>query len=215
MTSDIQASQETLEPSVHLADIEAALGLFAEGIAGRYLHIRSNQEFATNSRLKLNVAFTGQNNDTLFLPESLITDSPSAYRVLVMEQIGMRECDTLGFRMTKAVARLPQLAALYSPSADTGPRVGDYRLLFDSFSAPALAEDLFLLFEDTRIQSHLLRHYPGLAKHLTAHHAHLLNSQVPSDLIARAKRWRLGEPLSKADGSVERSLFSALQKHGD
>ena len=98
MTSDIQASQETLEPSVHLADIEAALGLFAEGIAGRYLHIRSNQEFATNSRLKLNVAFTGQNNDTLFLPESLITDSPSAYRVLVMEQIGMRECDTLGFR---------------------------------------------------------------------------------------------------------------------
>jgi nitric oxide reductase NorD protein len=215
MTSDDQEAQGTVEPSVRLADVEAALGLFAEGIAGRYLHIRSNQEFATNSRLKLDVEFTGQNNDTLFLPESLLTDNPSAYRVLVMEQIGMRECDTLGFRMTTALARLPQLAAFHSPSPDTGPRVGDYRLLFDSFSAPALAEDLFLLFEDTRIQSHLLHHYPGLAKHLTAHHAHLLNSQVPSDLIARAKRWRLGEPLSLANGSVERSLFSALQEHGD
>ena len=102
MTSDDLEAQGTVELSVRLADVEAALGLFAEGIAGRYLHIRSNQEFATNSHLKLDVEFTGQNNDTLFLPESLITDSPSAYRVLVMEQIGMRECDTLGFRMTTA-----------------------------------------------------------------------------------------------------------------
>ena len=69
MTPDVQELKETIEPSVQLADVEASLGLFAEGIAGRYLHIRSNQEFATNSRLKLNVEFTGQNNDTLFLPE--------------------------------------------------------------------------------------------------------------------------------------------------
>ena len=207
MTPDVQELKETIEPSVQLADVEASLGLFAEGIAGRYLHIRSNQEFATNSRLKLNVEFTGQNNDTLFLPESLVTDSPSAYRVLVMEQIGMRECDTLGFRMTTALARLPQLAAFHSPSADAGPRVGDYRLLFDSFSVPALAEDLFLFFEEARIQGHLLRHYPGLTKHLTAHHAHLLNTAPPSDLIARAKRWRLGEPLSSADGAVEQDLY--------
>ena len=91
---------ETVEPCVQLADVEAALGLFAEGIAGRYLHIRSGNEFAANSRLKLNVEVTGQNNDTLFLPESLATGSPSAYRVLVMEQIGMRECDTLNFEWT-------------------------------------------------------------------------------------------------------------------
>lgn len=215
MTTDLQEPQETDGPCVKLADVEAALGLFAEGIAGRYLHIRSNQEFATNSRLKLNVAVTGQNSDTLFLPDSLTTDSPAAYRVLVMEQIGMRECDTLGFRMATALARLPQLAAFHAPSADTGPRVGDYRLLFDSFSAPTLAEDLFLLFEDTRIQSHLLRHYPGLAKHLSTHHAHLLNVEAPADLIARANRWRLGESMSIADGSVARELFTALQQHGD
>ena len=112
-------------------------------------------------RLKLNVEGDGQNSDTLFLPESLTTGSPSAYRVLVMQQIGMRECDTLQFRMNAALARLPQLAAIHTPSPEAGPRVGDYRLLFDCFSAPAIAEDLFLLFEDMRIQSHLLRHYPA------------------------------------------------------
>ena len=48
MTSDDLEAQGTVELSVRLADVESALGLFAEGIAGLYLHIRSNQEFATN-----------------------------------------------------------------------------------------------------------------------------------------------------------------------
>ena len=215
MKPNAQDTKETVEPSLQLADVEAALGLFAEGIAGRYLHIRSSSEFAANSRLKLNVEVTGQNSDTLFLPESLTTGSPSAYRVLVMQQIGMRECDTLQFRMNAALARLPQLAAIHTPSPEAGPRVGDYRLLFDCFSAPAIAEDLFLLFEDMRIQSHLLRHYPGLAKHLTDHHAHLLNEDTPTDLISRGKRWRLGERLSNDDGLVERKLYTALQQHAE
>ena len=74
----------------------------------------------------------------------------------------------LRFRLAEALDRLPELAARYSQPADYSPRTGDYRLLFDCFSLPTLAERLFLLFEHMRIQGHLLRSYPGLARHLTA-----------------------------------------------
>ena len=42
----LEQEPEAIEPSIALADVESSLALFAEGIAGRYLHIRSNQEFA-------------------------------------------------------------------------------------------------------------------------------------------------------------------------
>lgn len=213
--SELADTQNSNIPGQLLADVEASLALFAEGIAGRYLHIRSSQEFTNNPRLKLSGETTGQNSDTLFLPESLESDNASAYRVIVMEQIGLRECDTLSFRMQEALNRIPELTLRHQANSDAGPRIGDFRLLFDSFSQPALAEDLFLLFEDTRIQSHLLQHYPGLAKHLHAHHMHLLTNRTPTDLLSYAKRWLMGETLSLADGDVERRLYEALQRHGD
>ena len=67
-----EKESEAIEPGIALADVESSLALFAEGIAGRYLHIRSNQEFAANPKLTLEES-VGQNSDTLFLPESVAT----------------------------------------------------------------------------------------------------------------------------------------------
>lgn len=208
----LEQEPEAIEPSIALADVESSLALFAEGIAGRYLHIRSNQEFAANPKLTLEES-GGQNSDTLFLPESVATTHASTYRVLAMEQIGLRECDTLSFRMETAVEQIPSLLQRFQPDPNAGPRVGDYRLLFTSFSQPALAEDLFLLFEETRIQAHLQRAYPGLTKHLQAYHGYLLQSQVPADLLEQAKRWRMGEPLMLSDSGLQRTLYEAIEEH--
>ena len=208
----LEQEPEAIEPGIALADVESSLALFAEGIAGRYLHIRSNQEFAANPKLTLEES-SSQNSDTLFLPESVATTHASTYRVLAMEQIGLRECDTLSFRMETAVEQIPSLLQRFQPDPNAGPRVGDYRLLFTSFSQPALAEDLFLLFEETRIQAHLQRAYPGLTKHLQAYHGYLLQSQVPADLLEQAKRWRMGEPLMLSDSGLQRTLFVAIEGH--
>ena len=208
----LEQEPEAIEPSIALADVESSLALFAEGIAGRYLHIRSNQEFAANPKLTLEES-GGQNSDTLFLPESVATTHASTYRVLAMEQIGLRECDTLSFRMETAIEQIPSLLQRFQPDPNAGPRVGDYRLLFTSFSQPALAEDLFLLFEETRIQAHLQRAYPGLTKHLQAYHGYLLQSQVPADLLEQAKRWRMGEPLMLSDSGLQRTLYEAIEEH--
>ena len=107
----LEQESEAIEPGIALADVESSLALFAEGIAGRYLHIRSNQEFAANPKLTLEES-GGQNSDTLFLPESVATTHASTYRVLAMEQIGLRECDTLSFRMETAVEQIPSLLAV-------------------------------------------------------------------------------------------------------
>ena len=208
----LEQEPEAIEPGIALADVESSLALFAEGIAGRYLHIRSNQEFAANPKLTLEES-SSQNSDTLFLPESVATTHASTYRVLAMEQIGLRECDTLSFRMETAVEQIPSLLQRFQPDPNAGPRVGDYRLLFTSFSQPALAEDLFLLFEETRIQAHLQRAYPGLTKHLQAYHGYLLQSQVPADLLEQAKRWRMGEPLMLSDSGLQRTLYEAIEEH--
>ena len=208
----LEQEPEAIEPGIALADVESSLALFAEGIAGRYLHIRSNQEFAANPKLTLEKS-GGQNSDTLFLPESVATTHASTYRVLAMEQIGLRECDTLSFRMETAVEQIPSLLQRFQPDPNAGPRVGDYRLLFTSFSQPALAEDLFLLFEETRIQAHLQRAYPGLTKHLQAYHGYLLQSEVPADLLDQAKRWRMGAPLVISDSGLQRRLYEAIEGH--
>jgi hypothetical protein len=156
---------------IHLADVESALTLFTEGIAGRYLHIRGTEEFQLNPRLNLDMGAMGQSHDTLFLPEELATATPAGYRVLVMEQLGLRECGTLKFRMAQALKQVPALAARYEPAKDISPRTGDYRLLFDAFTQPNIAERLFLLLEQARIQAYMLDTYPGLKRHLNTHQA--------------------------------------------
>ena len=202
--------------TVKLADVEAPLALFTEGIAGRYLHLRSREEFSVNPRLNIDLFTSAQTLDSVFLPEQLATEYPSAYRVLVLQQLGQRECGTFGFRLSEALDRLPELADRYSQPSDYSPRTGDYRLLFDCFSLPALAERLFLLFEHMRVQGHILRTYPGLVRHLTAfQNQQLQQLEVKTDLLGVAEAWLLGEdldPMASHDPTWA-ELYRRLHEH--
>ena len=198
-----------------LADVESALTLFTEGIAGRYLHIRSTEEFKLNPRLNLDMGAMGQSHDTLFLPEELSTATPAGYRVLVMEQLGLRECGTLKFRMAKALDQVPELAARYQPRKDLSPRTGDYRVLFDSFDQPHIAERLFLLLEQARIQAYMTLTYPGLRRHLTSHHEYLMAFEpCDMDLLGQGVEWLRGAVFSQEinSGPGWQALYFALQE---
>lgn len=178
-----------------LAEIEEPLALFTEGIAGRYFHIRTSEEFASHRRLALGDDGTGQTSDTIFLPESLDAPAPASYRVLVMEQIGLRECGTFGFRMSQALDTIPSLAARYEPPRGLTARTGDFHLLFGSFDQPGLAADIFNLLEKARILGHLQRTYPGLKRHIAQYHNYLLSLIGPStDAMVSGKRQVWGEP---------------------
>ena len=200
---------------IHLADVESALTLFTEGIAGRYLHIRGTEEFKLNPRLNLDMGAMGQSHDTLFLPEELATATPAGYRVLVMDQLGLRECGTLKFRMAKALEQIPDLANRYQPRKDLSPRTGDYRILFDSFNQPNIAERLFLLLDQARIQAYMVSTYPGLKRHLISHHEYLLAYEpCEMDLLGQGMEWLRGAVFSQEvnSGPGWQALYLALQE---
>ncbi|MGK0258370.1 MAG: hypothetical protein ACI96M_001803, partial [Candidatus Azotimanducaceae bacterium] len=180
-----------------LADIEDTLALFTEGIAGRYFHIKASDEFASHRRLALGLEGTGQSTDTLYLPEQLDGPSLASYRVLVMEQIGLRECGTFSFRMSRALDQIPLLAEKYEEPKGLSPRTGDFQMLFGLFAQPGLAADIFNLMEKARVLGHLKRTYPGLKRHIAHYHAHLLTlASGASDAFITARRHLWGEPSS-------------------
>ena len=176
-----------------LADIEESLTLFTEGIAGRYLHIKASEEFVSHLGLKLDLLGAGQTQDTIYLPDKLDAPSSGAYRFLVMEQIGQRECGTFRFRFERALQQVDTLKNLYRPPKDLTPRTGDYYLLFNCFSHPSLASELFFLLEKARVIGHLLRHYPGLKRHIDHYFDHTGGITGPSeDPLENAKSYLQG-----------------------
>ena len=178
-----------------LADIEETLALFTEGMAGRYFHIKSSDEFNSHRRLALGEAGVGQSSDAIYLPEQLDAPDAGAYRVLAMEQLGLRECGTFHFRMAKALAEIPALAARYQAPRGLTPRTGDFQLLFGSFAQSGLAADIFNLLEQARVYAHLQRAYPGLNKHIHRYHTHLLGLVSPgTDALVCGRRHIWGEP---------------------
>ncbi len=183
-----------------LSDHEDTLALFTEGIAGRYFHIAASDEFATHRRLALGINGTGQSNDTIYLPEQLDAPDRGSYRVLVMEQIGLRECGTFSFRMDKALSRIQNLAQRFVPPKGVSPRTGDYHLLFGAFAQPGFAAELFNLLERGRILGHLERTYPGLTPHMPRYFRHLLHiGPTSADALVTGQRFLWGEvsPLSQ------------------
>lgn len=195
-----------------LADLEDVLALFAEGIAGRYFHIKATDEFANHRRLSLGKDGVGQSSDTLFLPEQLDAPDPSGYRVLVMEQLGQRECDSFGFRMQHALATIPELADRHSPPRSQTPRSGDFFLLFGTFAQPGLAADILNLLERGRVLAHLRRHYPGLQPHLSRYHTHLLRIGAgTTDALACGTRYLFGDKQNMGQWGIVASALSSLE----
>ncbi|MGE0624577.1 MAG: nitric oxide reductase activation protein NorD [Pseudomonadales bacterium] len=161
---------------VALVDVESALTLFAEGIAGRYYHVKSTAEFSSR-RFDLDTSSSAIAPDTLYVPEQIDYPDGAGYRVLVMLQLGQREFGTFRFDMATARRRLPTLEHLGVP--EPRPRESDYALFFRHVPHPALLKRIFLAVEQIRIVSRLLERYPGLA----AHRQRFRDHRYPADAV--------------------------------
>ncbi len=198
---------------IRLADSEGTLALFTEGIAGRYYHIKATEEFVNSRRLAYATDQASQSNDAVYLPETLDAPTDGAYRVLVLEQLGLRECDSFGFRLQEGLARVPALKAHYVEPKGATARTGDYHLLFGSFPEPSLAADLLGLLEKARVQGYLLRTYPGIGRHMRAYHAHqLIMHPYAGDPLASGQRHLWGETQGH---TIWQPLIDTLTALGD
>ena len=142
---------------VDLADVERPLALFAEGIAGRYCHLKVGDEDAADR----GGVYLPATID-LFEDEAL---NAAIYRLRVLVQLGFREFGTFAFDIHRARARIPALAARPLPSAH---RESDLTVFFNHFDTPPVARTLFHVIELARVEAQTLRRYPGARKYQVA-----------------------------------------------
>ncbi len=163
---------------VALVDVEAALTLFAEGIAGHYYHIKPVSEFGQR-QFSLEDDQTAMAVDTVYVPDELDYPDPAAYRVLVMLQLGQKEFGTYRFDFEEARGRIPALSKL--PTPDVRLRASDFTAFFSRVPHPGLLKRLFLACEEARITYRLLGRYPGLARHLDRYRTYRFSGTVQVD----------------------------------
>ncbi len=142
---------------VDLTEVERPLALFAEGIAGRFCHLKVGDEDSADP-------------DGVYLPACIDlfedeTLNAAIYRLRVLVQLGFREFGTFAFDIGRARSRIPELAARPLPPVH---RESDLTVFFNHFDSPPVARSLFHLIETARIEAQTLRRYPGARKYQEA-----------------------------------------------
>ena len=141
------------------------LALFAEGIAGRPVHIKSLVEFTGDPDPAIRDGI-GANHDgkAVYLPEEIdhFADdrlNGALYRLAALDELGFREFGTYRFDIETARRRVPWLAA--NPSPAPGLRESDLAVFFHAFARPSIARTVFKVIEAARIRAAVSRRYPG------------------------------------------------------
>ena len=130
-----------------------------------------------------------------FLPESVATITPLPTACLPWSRSGLRECDTLSFRMETAVTH-PSLAGALSPTPTPDQGLGTTDCYLTVFRRRRWRSDLFLMFRADANTSPPAARIPRLDQHLQANSSNCRRQEIKTDLLEQAKRWRMGdEPL--------------------
>lgn len=167
------------ESAAHLADVQRSLALFAEGIAGRYHHIRPVEDLP-DGQAGLGACVAGNRQSVpqnashdagaLYLPERIDwfptrALNAAAYRLTALYQLGFREFGTYRFDIETARERIAALRLRTPPVAH---RESDIALFFAHFEVPELARALFHVIEMARVRAAVVRRYPGADRYRRA-----------------------------------------------
>ena len=153
-----------------LLDVERALALFAEGIAGRPHHIRSAAQAGDPL-----AAEPGADGRSLYLPEAIDLAASGAlnagiYHLLALEQLGFGEFGTFRFDMAHAKARIPALADWPHDADSREPALAVFFTGLEQASVAhrSVARQVFRIVETARVQAAVGRRYPGTRRYRQA-----------------------------------------------
>ena len=152
---------------MRLTDIDRALALFAEGIAGRPYHVKALRELPAELGAPWEASGAAHDGRSLYLPETLSPfgddrRNEGAYRVLALQQLGFREFGTYRFDMNAAARHISALATW---PRDDDPRTSHFTAFFAGFGQPALARRLFHAIETARVRTAMEARYPGARRY--------------------------------------------------
>jgi nitric oxide reductase activation protein len=156
---------EAASPSVNLVEAQRLLSLFAQGISGRYFHLKPllalKGEFRPGKPMSDEL--------TLFLPDAVEEfaqprQNLGFYKVAVMHQLGFFEFESWAFDLAEARRRVPGLAPRQAQRLRAQP--GELEMFCACFPEQRLVRRLFGVLEDYRVDCGLARAYPGLRRDL-------------------------------------------------
>jgi nitric oxide reductase NorD protein len=147
------AAPRGLADRVCFSDLQRFLSLFAQGLAGKFLHVKVIETSATGSGTKRII-----DGESIHLPADIADFAArdhnlGAYRIAVLHQIGYLIEGTLDF---------------------------DLAGLLQAHSRPALLRRVFGTIEDMRIDAAIRRRYPGARGDLDRVLAHALALRPPT-----------------------------------
>jgi len=165
------ASVEEAMSGVPLRQLARSLKLFAQGLCGAEVMIRSLPERSDDSGAEPARATVSPDGRTIALPPILRRyptreENIRLYTVMTAHEAGHLEFGTYSLPL----GRLADLIEAVSRRYDRYdlPPVATLDGLFARFPQPALIRDLWTILEDTRVEYRLQREYPGLQRDLAA-----------------------------------------------
>ncbi|OLE41989.1 MAG: hypothetical protein AUG11_02550 [Nitrospirae bacterium 13_1_20CM_2_62_14] len=165
------ASVEEAMSGVPLRQLARSLKLFAQGLCGAEVMIRSLPERSDDSGAEPARATVSPDGRTIALPPILRRyptreENIRLYTVMTAHEAGHLEFGTYSLPL----GRLADLIEAVSRRYDRYdlPPVATLDGLFARFPQPALIRDLWTILEDARVEYRLQREYPGLQRDLAA-----------------------------------------------
>jgi len=161
------------DDTVHLEEIRESLRLYVHGISGKRLEVQSAGEALAGFASGRPWLFPYSDGHGVFLPPAVQAfnshhENRLFYRILAAHQAGYHESNTFRFGLLAYLERLARHPVLGSWKPELQRREGqddflsDLQVLFHLFPRPGLAQKIFVLVEDGRVDAHLRHRYPGL-----------------------------------------------------
>jgi nitric oxide reductase NorD protein len=156
---------EASPAGVSFVEVQRLLSLFAEGMSGRYFHLKPLAALKGEFRRAAPLS----DEQMLFLPDAVeefaeARQNLGFYKVALMHQLGFFEFGTWAFDLAEARRRVSVLASREVEGARGQP--GDLAMFFACFEEQRLVRRLFGVLEDHRVDCGLRRAYPGLRRDL-------------------------------------------------
>ena len=159
---------QALQKRVEFATVEPVLRLYTHAILGRRMDLRATDTLSHVLRGGPDpptpdpVRGGLSDGAAIYLP-SRVDDFDTAahnfsvYKMAILHQAGFYEGGTFVFDLDECCRRLPAL-----PAASGGNGLSSFQSFFAAFAETDLARSLFAIFEDTRIDAWIARHYRGI-----------------------------------------------------
>ncbi len=173
-TKKALASVEQAISGVTLRQVARSLKLFAEGLCGTDVSIRSLPDVVDTSGKEPARAAVSSDGRTIALPAILRRyptheENLRLYLVMTAHEAGHLEFGTYRLSLRGLADLIAEVDRRYGRgSRDERGTVQSLEEIFRLYPQPGLIRDLWMLLEDARVESRLQEEYPGLRRDLAA-----------------------------------------------